>query len=249
MKANSNPRLSPSWRLLSAGILVLAAALLTLFSPLLLTYFADRPLNWGQLSDVGQTYGAASALLSGLALIGVAGSFVVQRRQAHASQRYSVRQRHFDLARLAMDDTGLLHAIEPSFSKHPDARGIIYVNLWVNYWWMCWDLREMDEPAVRHVVSKLFAGSVGRSWWEMNSADWKATTTGARFATILDQEHRRAISSGPPYPNSQTNSPTVKPQHPIRAQSIASDRYMRSLFLMAVGGTIGAIAGYRYRRS
>jgi hypothetical protein len=35
----------------------------------------------GRLSDVGQAYGAVSAVVSGLALLGVAVSLVIQQRQ------------------------------------------------------------------------------------------------------------------------------------------------------------------------
>jgi hypothetical protein len=45
---------------------------LVVLSPFALTELAHFRINWLQLSNIGQTYGAVSALLSSFALVGVA---------------------------------------------------------------------------------------------------------------------------------------------------------------------------------
>src|SRR5438045_9631717 len=74
---------------------LLAAVLLSaiLFSPLFLRRVAEvRGVNWNLLGNIGQTYGAASAILSAVALLGIAVSLVLQRRQARAERIRIVRE-------------------------------------------------------------------------------------------------------------------------------------------------------------
>lgn len=56
------------------------------------------------LGDIGQTYGAASALLTGLALIGVVGSMVFQVRAIRVSQEQVTREQHAHLVEMALMD-------------------------------------------------------------------------------------------------------------------------------------------------
>src|SRR5690348_3614764 len=83
-----------------AGVLALVTA-----SPLALKSFGTaRGLNWARLSYIGQTYGAASALLTTLALSGVAGSIFLQVRAINASREQSSREHHAHLIELSFKD-------------------------------------------------------------------------------------------------------------------------------------------------
>ncbi|MEU9397971.1 DUF6082 family protein [Streptomyces sp. NPDC048324] len=63
---------------------VLAALLL---SPFVLQDVAgSKGVDWNGLSQIGAAYGFTSAIVSALALAGVAGSLIVQNRQARAEQ-------------------------------------------------------------------------------------------------------------------------------------------------------------------
>ena len=80
-------------RIRNSAVYIAAFAILTvlllliLVSPLFLRTLARaHGINWSQLSDIGQTYGAASAILSGVALVGVSLSLMVQARQAKAER-------------------------------------------------------------------------------------------------------------------------------------------------------------------
>jgi hypothetical protein len=70
-------------------LVVLLASGLVAASPFALRLLSGRVTDWGQLSLIGQTYGAASALLAVLALIGVAFTLFMQAREAKSS-----RERH-----------------------------------------------------------------------------------------------------------------------------------------------------------
>src|ERR1035438_8711837 len=66
---------------------VVAVLALVVASPLALKSLGSlHGLNWFHLSYIGQTYGGASALLTGLALIGVAG-----RSEEHTSELQALR--------------------------------------------------------------------------------------------------------------------------------------------------------------
>jgi len=56
-------------------------------SPFALNLLSPNATDWTQLSLIGQTYGAASALLAVIALLGVAVSLLMQAREARASRQ------------------------------------------------------------------------------------------------------------------------------------------------------------------
>ena len=72
--------------LLSLGSLVGLLAIVAP-SPLALTALLNFKLNWSRLSSIGQTYGAVSALLSSLAISGIAISLLYQARDSRTAPR------------------------------------------------------------------------------------------------------------------------------------------------------------------
>ena len=84
-----------------------AAALLlvVIFSPLALREFGNSTqTNWSQLSSIGQTYGAISALLTAMALIGVVASLLFQAREVRLAKEQAIRMFHHELIRMQLDD-------------------------------------------------------------------------------------------------------------------------------------------------
>jgi hypothetical protein len=77
---------------LLAAVVTLVAVLLT---PLGLQWIGHRPgHDWPLLGNVGQAYGAASAILAALALVGVVASLVLQAREAKVSREQALRALH-----------------------------------------------------------------------------------------------------------------------------------------------------------
>ncbi len=93
--------------LVSISVIVVAT------SPLLLDLFGGSADSWSRRGDIGQTYGAAAALLSVLALAGVAISLVLQARESKANREHASRLIHTDLLKLAMDDPAYLECWGP----------------------------------------------------------------------------------------------------------------------------------------
>jgi len=69
---------------------------LVIFSPVALTGLQNFNRNWSELSNIGQTYGAISALISSLALGGVIVSLLYQARDGRTGARRTHRKRAND---------------------------------------------------------------------------------------------------------------------------------------------------------
>ncbi|GAA0969240.1 hypothetical protein GCM10009555_015960 [Acrocarpospora macrocephala] len=146
------------------------------------------------LSNIGQTYGAASALVSVLALVGVAFSLIVQSREAKATREQAMRALHADLIKMAMDDP-LYRACWGAFFTSEDEdnqRAHMYVNMIVNHWLLMWELRSITEPHLRAVARTVIEGPIGRKFWE-DVRDLRIASAGTRrereFNRIIDSEY------------------------------------------------------------
>jgi hypothetical protein len=185
---------------------IVAGVLLIMASPALMLLAIKLPLPWGQLSDVGQAYGAASAVMSGLALLGVAVSLVIQQRQNRMTEEQTVRQRHFDLVRLTLNDLKFLYSwgFEPEVDYDPALVG--FGTLILTHWLMLWRIGHIDESTLRTNARAFFRGQVGRDHWRHGGDSWPANDgRDRRFVHILTEEYRRAVDDGPPS--------VVPPQH------------------------------------
>jgi uncharacterized membrane protein len=97
--------------LIVAVVLGLTAILgLVVLSPFALEVLAHSRGDWTQLSDVGQTYGAVSALLSSLALVGIIVSLLYQARDSRASHEEVSRTLQHDLLKMELGDVSLMNS-------------------------------------------------------------------------------------------------------------------------------------------
>ena len=238
--------------LAGAGVLALVAA-----SPLALKSLGSlRGFNWIQLSYIGQTYGAASALLTGLALIGVSGSIILQSRAVNASREQSSREHHAHLVEMALKDPVYQRAwgIDPSLSA-PDSRQWAFINLVVSYWQRDYQFNGIPEHALRGSLAELFHGEAARLWWA-DTGDIRRAGAGnrrdERFCRIVDEEFRKAVSSGPPAVPAQ-----APPAVPAQARDVpahadhrsAVNRLLKAGAAVLLGAAIGAIFGRSYRKA
>ncbi|WP_345630677.1 DUF6082 family protein [Rugosimonospora acidiphila] len=160
--------------------------------------------DWARLSEIGQTYGAISAVLSALALGAVAVSVAIQARQAKADQIQAVRGFHLDLVRMQLDDLPTyLPCWGPLDLPSPTSqRRHIYTNLVFSYGSMGYNVGEISEPWLRDMLGGMFQGESARRYWLMARTAWIASAgtnrRGRRFVGIVDDEYRRAEEAGPP---------------------------------------------------
>jgi hypothetical protein len=172
---------------LSIGGLVLLVAA----SPVALRWVARHGKGWDVLGNVGQTYGGASAVLSGLALCGVAVSLILQRRQTQIAQLYSARQHQLNLARLALDHPESLIIDGAAVPTEPDTATMVIVNLWVANWATAWQLGALNEASLRSYGARLFQTELARRWWMAWGASYATSTQGKRFVQVLTEECNR----------------------------------------------------------
>jgi hypothetical protein len=240
-------------------LVILTILVAVLLSPLGLLWIGERPgYDWPLLGSVGEAYGAASAILAGLALTGVVTSLIIQAREAKAGREQTLRALHADLLKMAIDDPGLLECwgpIEQSsdvewFRKH------VYTNLIVSHWQLMWEVDVLSEPHLQVLADQFFKGEAGRRFWaEARGPRMKAETSrrARRFTAVIDQRYLAALAAGPPQDGAQHSRATSEPA-PVTppGQAAGVPKAARQLAPLAVGMavTAGAIAagGYVTRR-
>jgi hypothetical protein len=222
--------------------LVAAAAValtVVLLSPFVLEEFSgSKGVDWNRLSQVGAAYGFTSAIVSALALAGVAVSLIVQNRQARAEQVQGIRSYYLELVRLELDDMALFQPVwgDTDIVDPDQQKRHVYADLMMNYAWMGFEIGTIRESLLRDMLAGMFTGEAGRHYWSRAHTSWIASSSGSRvgrrFLAIVGDEHARAVASGPP-----TRSPIVSPSPAVPAAG-ASPAWRTS-----VGALIGLGAG------
>jgi Family of unknown function (DUF6082) len=195
-------------RALSGIALATGLLALILVSPVLLRGLSHaRNVNWQQLSDIGQTYDAAAAVLSGIALVGVAVSLVVQTRQAKTERIRLVRERQMELLQISMERPEVYgYALGADISSPSDVdqlRARLMFTLWMNYARMGYQMEVLTASALRaDFFPNIFRSEIGRKWWINNRSNWLNTPVPDRrardFSKLADIEYRNAVAAGPP---------------------------------------------------
>ncbi|MCG5215201.1 DUF6082 family protein [Streptosporangium soli] len=157
--------------------------------------------SWTRLSEIGQTYGGAAAILTAVAFGGVIASLILQVRESKVSREQAVRSMHSDLVRMTMDEPELLRAIgvlNPQASKDEltKLRERQLVNLWLTYWHTLYDLDHLPAAGLRLYLREFFQGDAARSFWTDAGSGWPLHWHGRRhrqFCQIVDEEHLAAL--------------------------------------------------------
>lgn len=184
------------WRAPLIVSATLIAVLLITISPLFLLLWSKyKGLNWNLLSNIGQTYNGASAILAGLALAGITASLIVQARQSRTDRIQQARDRQFQLQNLVLDSPVLYGPILSAWPAKTDdeLRRLIFIGLWANNIQAMFEMGTVAEPEVRKELQAVFATKFGRLWWEAVSSWWSVdhSTSKAerRFKRIVREEY------------------------------------------------------------
>jgi hypothetical protein len=223
------------------GLVAAAALALTvvLLSPFVLEELSgSEGVDWNRLSQIGAAYGFTSAIVSALALTGVAASLIVQNRQARADQVQGIRSYYLELVRLELDDMPLFQPVwgDTDIADPHEQKRHVYADLMMNYAWMGFEIGTIGESLLRDMLAGMFTGEAGRHYWSRAHTSWIASSSGSRvgrrFLAIVGEEHARAVTSGPP-----TRSP-IASRPPAAPAAGASPAWRTS-----VGALIGLGAG------
>lgn len=238
--------------ILTAGVLILVVA-----SPLALQWLARIPgINWINLSNVGQTYGAISALLTALALGGVVISLFYQARDVKTAREQATRTFHHELLRMEMEDPfymeilGVPWGLAAGLNDYDSLRRNHFINMWISFWQSQYVLGDMSDDNVRSTVSaELFVSIHGRRYWSSTRISKLKYNKGRRlrFVKIVDEEYTKAVVSGPPVASLPASDPSKEATLSSRQLSRTASGI---LICVAAGGTIlvGRLLGRQFFR-
>jgi hypothetical protein len=210
-------------------------------SPLALDLFG-RERTWAERSEIGQTYGAAAALLSVLALVGISVSLVLQAREAKVARDHASRTTHSELLQMAMQEPAYRECWGPiDFARSDEElRQHAYTNLIVSYWQSRFEVGTFSETHLRAGAAAMFAAAPGRRFWTVTRQVRLQTAhsrRSRRFHRILDEEYEKAVAAGPPASRPSEASATSPPS------AIVPRRNGEAVVLLVAG--IGIAAAWR----
>jgi hypothetical protein len=193
-----------SLRAISIVVLVVSGIFLILISPMGLRLIStEKGINWARLSSIGQTYGAISAVISGVALAGIAVSLFFQARELDLTREQISRNYHFDLIRFSLENPAFISSwgyVPAEGASLDDVRRMGYTNMIVSFWSTSYITRSLGESELRLNFAHMFKGEVGRNYWERSRDEWREPAKDRRrkkFFNIADAEYRKAIAAGP----------------------------------------------------
>lgn len=180
-------------------------------SPLVLDSFHGSTSHWNRLSAIGQTYGAASAVLSVLAVIGVAVTLVLQARDSRTLRLQAIRESHIRLLEMAMNDPELNKVWGPSGLSDPfvHQRQSMYANMILSQWEMSYATRTLTDRHLRLVAAEFLSGTIGREFWHIARQarlDTSESKLSRRFHELSDEEYQRLLKT-PAIPPPEPSAP------------------------------------------
>lgn len=229
---------------LPIGAVTLLIALLAVsligISPLALGLFHGATTQWERLSFIGQTYGAASAVISVLALVGVVLTLIYQARETKRAREETRRQAIGDLLKMAMDDPDLDECWgpvpEPDDPKNRKQQ--LYTNMIVAAWEMSFEMGAIPEHRLRYASNEMFRGRVGREYWR-NAREGRISTSAnrreRRFHQILDEEYQKIVGPEDSIPSALESDSTPEPYR-TRAYAVT-----RPLLLLVTGAGVALL--------
>jgi hypothetical protein len=233
-------------------IALIAIVGLVVLSPFALATLDHFRNDWQQLSDIGQTYGAVSAILSSLALGGVVASLLYQARSNRNAYEQIVRTLQLELIKMELKDPSLMTAMGAPWDvdippESESIREFLYVQLWVSFWGGNYTIGELPESAVRHFAThELFRGRAGRTYWAAVGPLQIANSKGRlkHFFQLLDDEYKKVISSGIP-----AASPVrvYDDLGEAQTESTIRARHVQQVCIVAAATIIAASAGRFWR--
>jgi Family of unknown function (DUF6082) len=216
-------------------------------SPFALRAVSGVPgIDWLLLSDVGQTYGAASAILSGIALVGVSASLAAQVRQVRADRIRAVREQHAELLRLTMtepdDYAPVLVEQQVLDAFRGDPRQFFFTTMYINYLRFGYEMNVFTEENVQDEMRAGFTSKpLLRNWWNVVTPWWEdalvsGTRKQRRFARLLHD----AAASTPPAVTSPASHSGNRPRS--QRQAAASAETVRlGLDAARLGATVALV--------
>jgi Family of unknown function (DUF6082) len=181
-----------------SGLLITVIATY-LFSLAVLLLLRIVPVNWEELSDVGQSFGGISAGLAAVALIALAWSVRLQIRQMKINSMQSTRQMQFDLVMMMLADPEYARLFLPENAPAADFekfRVNVYATLHFRYQQYSFAAGELTDAQLRLMLSReYFFFPAFRSRWREIQPYWENVWRHGRegrFVRIATEECAKA---------------------------------------------------------
>jgi hypothetical protein len=189
----------------ASAVVFVALALLVGVGLVALLAYQGTPDTWQLWSAIGQTFGALSALLSGVALVVLVGTFRLQHRELkghqgelaqqrtelYRSAEAQVRMLHLELIKLALSDQSLAEVWPAYADLSPERRRqYLYANLILQQLMLQARIMPFTDQQVEAHLRHLFQGPVIREYWAATRAARKSVVRGSAeeaFSELADR--------------------------------------------------------------
>jgi hypothetical protein len=227
------------------ALFVAASICLAVASPWALQRLDNRRIDWRRLSDIGQTYGAVSAIIAAVALLGVAASLVIQSREAKAAYKNAQRAHHTNILVMAMEDPRYMECWGPYFTEDFSSESqFTYVNLIVSQWHAEYQMGELSDALLEATASSVFMSEPGRRYWNISGSFWRdnyADRRTRRFYRILSRAYAESLQKPVSPPPAAREVESTAEQDPMR-------KYRLWLIALSIGcGAAAALAARSIR--
>lgn len=181
-----------------------AAMMLAISSPWLMRSFVtNTKFDWVTLGNAGQAFGAAAAILTALALGGVAASLFIQIRDSQTAQE-QIRVYQLELMRIGLDhpEVAWYRGMSGADTALERRLQMQHINLWIMYWRSQYAIGGMTLSELDHQVrTLLFSSEIGREFWREGRNIYFLSyklKRDYRFFKTIDQAYLSALESGAP---------------------------------------------------
>jgi Family of unknown function (DUF6082) len=144
---------------------------------------------------------AISAIISSVALIGVAVGLFLQARQLRIANLQTYRASHVELMKQGIEHPELWADPADTVGPTPElTRRYSTLNMQLRHLELGYLIGEIAEPSLRQNLSRIFKVPARRDYWiivaEANRINAQSNRRKRRFVEITDEECRRAAQPG-----------------------------------------------------
>ena len=171
-------------------VLVLSVVVATaLLSLTVLVALGKLPVDWPRLSDIGQSFGGISAVLTAVGLLAISWSAALQARQTKISVMQSARQMQFNLMVTALADPACARLFVPGEAGERDlerVRAGAYATSLLRYQQYMYVTGDITRQQTRTFLAlEIFCYPAFRAHWREMRPLWTATHHSGRAAEFI----------------------------------------------------------------
>jgi Family of unknown function (DUF6082) len=177
--------------------------------------------DWSRWSDVGQTFGVLSSIISGLALVAVVVTARVQFRELQRSAAAELSMLHLEILKMSINDPQLAEvwpAFRPGLSVESN-RQFLYANIIYQFHWTSLKLNKATDEEVLGSMRYLFTSHLMRKYWTAAERARGSLEPGSpehAFAKKLDELCRDYEAAVATADRDSRRRPSVEVPEPVR---------------------------------